>query len=715
MRKESKISRKNKIKVQRTQAREEVLYNKRLGSAAGPPRIIGIVPLGANATPGKVYSILMQASGCKSFTANRPETVVIPEFKQRFTFIVAGRNTTDILDVAKVSDTLLFVISAIDGVDAQGEHHLRLIKAQGIPGLLTVMQDLPTLSQKDATTAKKQMDNFFAFHFPKYPRVLPFSSEPDVQQTIRFLSTQKVNRVRWRQRPYMLVSNANFIETSPGKGILQVSGYLRGQYGMNVNGLIHIPDFGDFQMTEIQITPDPTPFTKRKKKKSKNAGSQNEMDCDDEKQQERFFSVPSEQESLESEAPVDYMSLEQNLLPEEELELEQEWKVKAPKGTSDYQAAWLVDEDNESDLDDEEQLSFGDAVLAQTTKPDDEKEMADSDDDDSDDDIGLNTAAEVDEEAAQKAREQEYIEFPDEIDTPMNVQARVRFQKYRGLKSFRTSPWDCKENLPIDYAKIFQFKNSDRTFKRVLENHKAHAQPGTYVTISISDVPTATKSYFANGKPFIVSGLFKYEHKLSVIHFSLRRHRAYTNPMEAKEPLLFQCGFRRFVARPLYSDHAPTLDKHRYQKFFQQGSDIVASIYGYISYPPAPVLVFNDNNQFVAHGSLMGVDTDRIVLKRIILSGFPTRVHKRRAVVRLMFHNPEDVRWFSPVEMWTKYGRVGHIIEPLGTHGLMKVRFNTPIQNHDTICMTLYKRVFPAWGTTRYLLQDGVESKQLGS
>ena len=70
-----------------------------------------------------------------------------------------------------------------------------------------------------------------------------------------------------------------------------------------------------------------------------------------------------------------------------------------------------------------------------------------------------------------------------------------------------------------------------------------------------------------------------------------------------------------------------------------------------------------------------------------------------------MFFNPDDIRWFKPLELWTKHGLSGHIRQPIGTHGSMKCTFNGHIKNHDTVCLTLYKRVYPKYPTKEEIIK----------
>ena len=98
-----------------------------------------------------------------------------------------------------------------------------------------------------------------------------------------------------------------------------------------------------------------------------------------------------------------------------------------------------------------------------------------------------------------------------------------------------------------------------------------------------------------------------------------------------------------------------------------------------------------------ATGTVMPPNPLRCILKRIILTGYPLKCHKKKAVIRYMFFEPKDIKYFKPVELYTRNGLKGHIKASLGTHGLMKCVFNDFVKQDDVICMPLYKRIFPNW------------------
>ncbi|KAK5602670.1 ribosome biogenesis protein tsr1 [Crenichthys baileyi] len=299
--------------------------------------------------------------------------------------------------------------------------------------------------------------------------------------------------------------------------------------------------------------------------------------------------------------------------------------------------------------------------------------------------------------------------FPDEVDTPLDTPARIRFQRFRGLKSFRSSPWDPMENLPLDYSRIFQFQSFERTRRRILSEAAADedgAMDGWYVTLHIIDVPFSVMASVQSGKPLVLVSLLPHEQKMSVMHLLVQRHPSNTEPIKSKEELVFHCGFRRFRASPIFSQHT-TADKHKMERFLRPDAPTVVSVYAPITFPPTGVLLFKERNDgvqdLVATGSLLSCDPQRVVLKRIVLSGHPFKINRRSAVVRYMFFNREDIMWFKPVELRTKWGRRGHIKEALGTHGHMKCVFDNQLRSQDTVLMNLYKRVYPRWTYDPYV------------
>ncbi|XP_018412653.1 PREDICTED: pre-rRNA-processing protein TSR1 homolog isoform X1 [Nanorana parkeri] len=734
----SKLDRRHKSNQIRRQRKDAVLSEKRnLGSKDGPPHLVVVVALHARAITANLLDlvrsnegdILLEDGGSCTFA------LVCPKQKQRWSFVEANKDDLhSLLDLAKVADTLLFVLDPQEGWDSYGDYCLSCLFAQGLPSYVVAVQGLNEIPIKKKTDVKKQLCKVIEKRFPD-AKLFNLDTTQEAALLFRQMATQKQRRLAYRnRRSYILAHKADF-QPSDDTGLvgtLKVSGYVRGQE-LNVNGLIHLVGYGDFQMSQIDAPPDPYPINphvrKEKAKKRQDVEMEDEPNNTGMEEDVKVLmkADPTAQESLQSEVVPDPMEGEQTWPTEEELkEAEESLKgnvkvqKKVPKGTSNYQAAWFLDDeeidgegeseddddDDDDDMEDEQEDAMDEAVSEEEEdSAEEESETVTIPDSTRDDKYDENLDEAEEEQMLEKYKEERQDEmFPDEMDTPRDQLARTRFQKYRGLKSFRTSPWDTKENLPRDYARIFQFHDFFRTRKRVFrekEEEKNEAvMVGWYVTVHVSGVPVAVLEHFKQGAPLVLCSLLPHEQKMSVVNMLVRRHPGNTEPVKAKEEIIFHCGFRRFRASPLYSQHT-SADKQKSERFLHSDASVVATLYAPITFPPASVLMFKQRNNgmhdLIATGSLLTVDPDRTIIKRIVLSGHPFKIMKKTAVVRYMFFNREDILWFKPVELRTKWGRRGHIKEPLGTHGHMKCHFDGQLKSQDTILMNLYKRVYPKW------------------
>ncbi|GMH62174.1 hypothetical protein TrRE_jg4581 [Triparma retinervis] len=538
-------------------------------------------------------------------------------------------------------------------------------------------------------------------------------------------------------RNYVVSSSYSYDSNSQ---TLTVEGFVRGNGALSANDLVHIPQGGTFKLASVtsvskarKNAPPPVPVT----------------------------SDPSSQQPLDMFASPDMLDGEQNLVGfdgDDQLsdyeDMEDATPAAArPAGWSDYQNAWLEDADQDEldsvgDGDDFDHGELSDMFNKKSDRSQDDLDMDEAD--------GMISSAERAELAKRRRAAEEELEFPDEVQCDEDEEASKRFARYRALKSFRKSTWDPKENLPEDYSTLFHFSNFKATARSVLAEAKEVAdelvkvdkknaaapiekgdamdvgeedeeedddadeftqslkfcvQPNRRVVLTIADVTPTQFNVLGTKRVITLTTLLPHENKMSVLHFNICQNlKCETDddlgkeaPVKSKDVLTFQVGFRSWQSRPIFSQNNLNSDKHKFERFLRPQAFMACSAYGPVTYGPCPVLVWREprpgqsQRQLVAVGSVLGADADRIVVKRVILTGYPVRVHKRTATVKYMFYNPDDVKWFKPAGLTTKHGLQGNIVESIGTHGAMKCLFNQPIKQHDTVCLTLWKRIYPKY------------------
>eukprot|EP00038_Savillea_parva_P027628 m.60721 g.60721 ORF g.60721 m.60721 type:complete len:784 (+) comp7972_c0_seq1:104-2455(+) len=737
---ERKADRRNQARQHRTAKRQAVAQSKRSSSIA--PHIVVVVGLCGDATPSATICNTLAPGAVFDEAADsrlaKLGTVWNAALKQWVTVAPAPEgDISGVLDLARVADTIVYAVSATADITPFGTLAQSALKALGSPSIAYLINDLDEHPAGRRNDMKKAVVKAAHAENPE-AKVFTLEAEKNVATVLWNIVNSKHKPLLWRDNhPYLLAQNIHFVpsDDNPEVGTLLVSGYTRGKE-MNVHDLVHLPALGACKVSGVTAETDPV-VSRRGDAWRPGSGTV------------LAAARPEQQQDLDSVVALDPLDGEQTWPTDEEIREAQangqdeasapppavpgSRLVRVPKGTSSYQAHWIVDAidfDGENAGNDEADGSLdGDAdAMNQDSEPEDappsaaheprvrfqddveehpdgEYELVDADDKSADRAREYDAAMDEDEEQAALEAAREDKEFPDEVDTPQHIKAKVRFQKYRGLQSFRHSKWDPREELPEDYGRIFQFQSFLRTRKRVLSKDPGDGSAGwvasgRFVTLHVEGVPSEYFASIPQGIVFIAFGLLEHENRKSVLNFKLQMHTSYNQPIKSKERLIFYSGLRRFSSCPIFSQHTVG-DKHKFERFFQPGAVCVATTYAPIHYPPTPVIVFREGGDgtvhLVATGSLLSVNPDRLIIKRIRLAGHPFKINKRTATLRYMFFNPEDIHWFKSVELTTKYGRKGHIKESLGTHGHMKCVFDGPINAQDTVLMNLYKRVYPKW------------------
>ncbi|CAK9158536.1 unnamed protein product [Ilex paraguariensis] len=588
-------------KMMREQKRAALLKEKRASSGStSPPRVIVSISLRSvsvydnevlfglsalvnlNALEEDLLALLSEVGTGIVFPA-----VASSEYKLRTTlgFISLYLSCTFHLKIYFIGSKL-WMIEGCEGLEVLKAPHGDLLAC------MEMAKDLP-IDLKRRHDLKKTCTSILASEFPQDSKFYAADTKDELH---KFMWLFKEHRLtvphQHNQRAYLMAQRVDFVpnDCNSETCTLVLTGYLCAR-NLAVDQLVHVSGAGDFQMCKIELLKDPCPLNARKG---------DFMDSDEVHDVQVITALnpdPLKQEPLLIENVPDPLAGDQTWPTEAEMaeadRIHKEKKLKKrtlPCGTSEYQAAWIVDD---SDMDD----SYGDDDADDVGMVLDSRESGNPGQEGNfeldlvDDQASLILNRESDEET-----EVESVMMEGDKMTKEQIEDEIRkikdeHAKDEGASLFRWLIFvllePLAESLPLEYARIFAFDNFARTQKHVLAKALEMEQgsmdecipAGSYARIHIKEFPHA-----------VVSKLCELAKTMPVTTCGLLQHESQ--------------GF------------CPSLQ-------------------------------------------------------------LPQRVSKLKASVKYMFHNPEDVKWFKPVEIWTKCRRRGRIKEPVGTHGMLLISLQT--------------------------------------
>ena len=200
---------------------------------------------------------------------------------QCFIFVPSSRNDYAIIDAAKVADVICVVMSCrgtdylnmnlnpdkyCNAIDELGYKHISMLRTQGIPEVVGVLQHLDELPEKKQNMVKKFFQRYFEGEFDPKEKFFVLNKNDVggavVKHMIRHFASLIPKELSWRRhRSYLIVDKYNYI---PESDVMETYGYVHGNQ-FTTQLPIYITGYGTFLLREIKSEEDPLGRSSNKK------------------------------------------------------------------------------------------------------------------------------------------------------------------------------------------------------------------------------------------------------------------------------------------------------------------------------------------------------------------------------------------------------------------------------------------------------------------
>ncbi|KAL7424733.1 Glycoside hydrolase 2 (Mannanase, beta-galactosidase) [Cryptotrichosporon argae] len=276
----------------------------------------------------------------------------------------------------------------------------------------------------------------------------------------------------------------------------------------------------------------------------------------------------------------------------------------------------------------------------------------------------------------------------DEVDNGSDDEGGANLDFYDAQKA------EMARQRELNEAEFAQLDDAQRA---QVEGFRA----GSYVRLELAHVPCELVEHFDPRYPIIVGGLLAAEERFGFVTVRIKRHRWFTRTLKTNDPLIFSVGWRRFQSMPIYhlDDHSI---RNRLLKYTPEHMHCYATFYGPVSPPNTGLCAFNRLDaaqpgfRVSATGVVLDVDRSTKIVKKLKLTGTPTKIFKNTAFIKDMFASALEVAKFEGANIRTVSGVRGQIKKALNKpDGAFRATFEDKILMSDIVFLRAWYSIEP--------------------